>query len=271
MRDIKWVDFRFSLGDWKSGPVLVEGIVIPRRFTIDLMLMDLKPGSSLLWSTKLKIEFNSEEVPRALSVMTKGFSHSKTKNSIKKLKNAGPVELWQLEFVEKNLSELIALAVSCAAKAITWESEPDIMKEVVYSQQVEGKLKKQKTGGEVFSWDDPELFSKWATNNKFNQNNYDSGVEWKIDDKTLQSIQENIIKRTRRRLWTDSFISEIAEIYKDETNRAKIEKRRAKPVEVIKTHFGASNRTVDFWIKEARIREKIDPVPARKKSKNEKK
>jgi hypothetical protein len=268
VRDLDLVDFRFSLEDWKLGPVVVEGFSLPSKFTIDLMLMDKKTESSLLWSTRLKIEFNQEAVPRALSVMTKGFTHSKTKTSIKKLKNSEPVELWQLEYVEKNLSELIALAVSCAAQAVTWESEQlTLDDEIVYSQQIEENPKQEILGQTVTIWDDPELYSKWALNNNFHQNNYDSGVEWKINNQTLRIIQENVIKRTRKRVWTDSFIKEVAKIHMDETQRAKNEGRRARQVAVVKTHFATNERTADSWIVEARKRGFLDPAPARKKAK----
>lgn len=266
MRDIDLVDFRFSLGDWKSEPVQVEGIVLPRKFTVDLMLKDLKPESLLVWSTKLKIEFNPEEIPRAMSIMTNGFSHSKNKTSIKKLKSAEPVELWQLEYVEKNLSELVALAISCAAQAITWESEPDIMKQIVYSPQIADKPQQDKSGEELFSWSDPDMYSKWILNQKFNPNDYDSGIEWKIDGETLEMIQKNIIKRTQKRIWTDSFIREVAEIHKNETIRAKDEGRRARQVAAIKTHFATNERTADSWIVEARKRGFLDPAPPRNRS-----
>lgn len=261
------VDFRFSLGDWRSDPVVVEGFILPRKFSVDLMLKDLKPESSLLWSTKLKIEFNQEETPRALSIMTNGFSHSKKKNSIKKLKSAEPVELWQLEYVEKNLSELVALAVSCAAQAVTWESEDILTEEVVYSQQPVDQSQQKKDSGEHFDWSNPDLHSNWILNNKFTGSNYDSGVEWKIEDKTLEIIQKNIVKRTRKRVWTDSFIKEVAEIHRNETSRAKDEKRRARQVAAIKTHFATNERTADSWIVEARKRGFLDPAPPRNKAK----
>jgi hypothetical protein len=261
------VDFRFSLGDWRSDPVVVEGFILPRKFSVDLMLKDLKPESSLLWSTKLKIEFNQEETPRALSITTNGFSHTKKKNSIKKLKSTEPVELWQLEYVEKNLSELVALAVSCAAQAVTWESEDILTEDVVYSKQAVDQSQQTKDSGEDFDWSHPELHSNWTLNNQFTRSNYDSGVEWEIENKTLEKIQNNIVKRTRKRVWTDSFIKEVAEIHKNETSRAKEEKRRARQVAAIKTHFATNERTADSWIVEARKRGFLDPAPPRNKAK----
>ena len=268
MQAIDLVDFRFSLGNWRSDPVVLEGVILPRKFAVDLMLKDLKPESSLLWSIKLEIEFNSEEIPRAMSITTNGFSHSKNMNSIKRKKNPEPVELWQLEYVEKNLAELVALAVSCAAQAVTWESPETITDEVVYSQQSEESSIQGQVDEGIINWSDPSLNSKWALNNKFTQYDYDSGVDWVIDHKTLEAIQNNIVKRTRKRVWTDSFIKQVAEIHINETERAKDEGRRARQVSAIKSHFATNERTADSWIVEARKRGFLKPAPARSAKKN---
>lgn len=260
MRDIEWVDFRLSLENQESKPVDVEGFRIPSRFGIEYLLKDQRPRSVKLWRARLIVEFNADNVPRALQVTTHGFTHVKKKGIIESLTKSEPVERWQLEAVETNLSTLIALAVTISAQSLTYSEEMAQIRREIQEKTRKGDADQTPSSGGYINYDDLDLYPLWIHNNKSKPAVFDSGIEWEIDAVTIEKIRENIKSRTRRRTWSDSHLREVARIHREERQRAESEKRRAKTVEAVADYFGAENRTVDYWIKEARERGFLEPV-----------
>lgn len=261
MRDIEWIDFRVSIEGPDVKPVLIEGYEVPQRFAINYLFKDQKPRSHKLWGARMVLEFSPDVVPRAIEVTVKGFTHTHKKGIVAPLVSGEPVERWQLQSVERNIQDLTALAVSLSYQEVTYDEEAAELRQEMREKIEKGTADLIPSEIERFNWDDLALYNPWVTNSNSSKALFDSGIAWQVDSKIMEEIRANISSRVRRRAMSNSHYKEVARIYIEEKERAKNVTQRAEPVKVLMEKFHTHERTVGFWIKEARVRDLIPPLP----------
>lgn len=240
-------------------PVEVRSHAVPQRFEIEILFKDQKPRSLKLFSVWLDIEFSKDEIARALEIRTRGFTHQKVKGSAKPLNSPESVQRWQLEAVEKNLTEIVALAVSLSVQNLDYSGVIAPIKSWIPENSYPHPV-----------WDNEEIVSRsWFRNFK-NSELEDFADSWEVDPIEISKVK-NFVVETSRQTYSNPLLKKVAKIYKDEEQRAKndLTSRRARPIEEIVSELQVSNRTAERLVKRARENGFLDPISKPKNSARE--
>lgn len=189
-----------------------KGQTFAYHFSIALKLEDKEVNTGLTWLITFEIEFRDLE-PYVNSVQVSGLGKHLREDLKEWREEVAPVQVWQLNYLTKNLHLLRRACFELGAK------------QVRITDTSVGKI--YTTSGSDYSKEYTKLHKLEDFAKSFN--------EW----------------QGRTKL-TERSLQEIAEIYLSEISSAKQEGRRATPAKVIQQLTGKPLPTVNRWIAKAR-------------------
>lgn len=189
-----------------------KGQEFASHFSIELKLEDKEPNTSLYWFVNFEIEFRDLE-PYVNSIKVSGLSKHLREDLKEWREEQEPVQVWQLNYLTKNLHLLRRACFELGAKQVSI-TETSV--------------------GAVYSTSGSSYTKEYTKAHK------------------LEEFARSFDEWQGRTKLTDRSLQEIAEIYQAEISSANQEGRRATPAKVIQQLTGKPLPTVNRWIAKAR-------------------